>query len=507
MEAPPHSLSYNESTTTSAAEAKEEAEAFISQNSDSADQTEATMTSMETPRDHPLRWSIWYKRYLTVLTCVILFILVTLTSEALFVFVHQLEIEYKMGGTLVQLTIASFGVCFCVGPLLWAPLSEQFGRRPVFLFCFMALPILQVGVALSQNSTSIVLFRILSGLLGSAILPLAPAIIADIWDVDAREKEMGTYIFNIMSPSSGAVFGVALLQKDLGWRDSCWVLAVIAGICSILVVLTFHETRRSPVVVDDGEEQANKDDSEYRTTTALVPAHTGSAPATQPRTWQQLAKPYVLLHQEPLLVMCTIYLALVGVSVNILFKVIPVAFQGYTSAVPQKLGGLIIILGSILGHITHNVLLYPRLYLPRARQYAPARVPPELRLSLAIWAAPLFALSFIWFGWTASPHIHAAVPLLAAVFIGMSAMWIMQVTMNYVVDLYQDVVASALAWYIVTTYILTTITSVYSVQLFRTLSPRWIMTLVGCVGVAIVPIPILLRRFGPALRAKSRQIR
>ena len=54
MEAPPHSLSYNESTTTSAAEAKEEAEAFISQNSDSADQTEATMTSMETPRDHPL---------------------------------------------------------------------------------------------------------------------------------------------------------------------------------------------------------------------------------------------------------------------------------------------------------------------------------------------------------------------------------------------------------------------------------------------------------------------
>lgn len=63
---------------------------------------------------------------------------------------------------------------------------------------------------------------------------------------------------------------------------------------------------RSPVVVDDGEEQADKDDSEYRTTTA---AHIGSAPATQPRTWQQLAKPYVLLHQEPLLVMCTIYLA------------------------------------------------------------------------------------------------------------------------------------------------------------------------------------------------------
>ena len=66
---------------------------------------------------------------------------------------------------------------------------------------------------------------------------------------------------------------------------------------------------RSPVVVGDGEEQADKDDSEYRTTTALVPAHIGPAPATQPRTWQQLAKPYVLLHQEPLLVMCTIYLA------------------------------------------------------------------------------------------------------------------------------------------------------------------------------------------------------
>ena len=80
----------------------------------------------------------------------------TLTSEALFVFVHQLEIEYKMGGTLVQLTIASFGVCFCVGPLLWAPLSEQVS---ICIDAFMGRLLMVLPSSVAGRSSSSVSWR------------------------------------------------------------------------------------------------------------------------------------------------------------------------------------------------------------------------------------------------------------------------------------------------------------------------------------------------------------
>ena len=81
-------------------------------------------------------------------------------------------------------------------------------------------------------------------------------------------------------------------------------------------------------------------------------------------------------------------------------------------------------------------------------------------------------------------------------------------------DMYQDVVATALAWYVVVAYALITGVAVRvsprltipasppiltraqasTEKMFSVLGPHWIMTLVGCVAVMLVPVPVLLRR-------------
>lgn len=38
---------------------------------------------------------------------------------------------------VATLTISLFVAGYCVGPILWAPLSEQFGRRPIFIWTFL----------------------------------------------------------------------------------------------------------------------------------------------------------------------------------------------------------------------------------------------------------------------------------------------------------------------------------------------------------------------------------
>jgi MFS family permease len=77
-----------------------------------------------------------------------------------------------------------------LGPLLWGPLSEIFGRRPIFIITFIAYIGFQVGCALSKNTASILVFRFLGGTFAAAPLTNSGALIADIWDGDHRGKAM-----------------------------------------------------------------------------------------------------------------------------------------------------------------------------------------------------------------------------------------------------------------------------------------------------------------------------
>ena len=54
------------------------------------------------------------------------------------------------------------------------------------------------------------------------------------------------------------------------------------------------------------------------------------------------------------------------------------------------------------------------------REYAPAPVPPEERLTAAIWAAPFFAVAIFWFGWTSFPSINFWVPMMSGFLMGVA---------------------------------------------------------------------------------------
>ena len=57
-----------------------------------------------------------------------------------------------------------------LGPLLWGPLSEIVGRRPVFIGTFIAYVGFQVGCALAPNTGALLAFRFLGGTFAAAPL-------------------------------------------------------------------------------------------------------------------------------------------------------------------------------------------------------------------------------------------------------------------------------------------------------------------------------------------------
>ena len=114
-------------------------------------------------------------------------------------------IEYfQTSQEVATLTISLFVAGYCVGPLLWGPMSETFGRRPIFIIAFTVYTGFQVGCALSTNTASILIFRFLGGTFASAPLTNAGAVLADIWDGDHRGQAMSIFA---LAPFAGPSIG------------------------------------------------------------------------------------------------------------------------------------------------------------------------------------------------------------------------------------------------------------------------------------------------------------
>lgn len=71
--------------------------------------------------------------------------------------------EFGFGKEVGALLISLFVAGYCVGPLIWGPLSEQYGRRTIGIISFVIYTAFQIGCALSRNTASILVFRFLGG--------------------------------------------------------------------------------------------------------------------------------------------------------------------------------------------------------------------------------------------------------------------------------------------------------------------------------------------------------
>lgn len=159
--------------------------------------------------------------------------------------------------------------------------------------------------------------------------------------------------------------------------------------------------------------------------------------------------------------------------------------------------------GGSLGVLGYLLIWNPK-YERLARELAPEPVPPEVRLEQAMWAGPMFAIAFFWFGWTSYPSISFWSPLLAGGLLGFSVVWIFLALFNYIIDAYLFVAASALAANTVIRSAFGAGFPLFATQMYDTLNPRWASTLLGFIALIMVPIPFVLVKYGPRLRLKSK---
>ena len=95
--------------------------------------------------------------------------------------VEQVMEEFGVGVEIVTLGISLFVLGFAIGPLLWGPISELYGRQVTFALTYGALTVFNAGAAGSKNIETLLVLRFLAGSFGSSPLTNAGGVIADMF--------------------------------------------------------------------------------------------------------------------------------------------------------------------------------------------------------------------------------------------------------------------------------------------------------------------------------------
>ena len=126
-------------------------------------------------------------------------------------------------------------------PIGW--LADRFGRKKLFIVCVAGFTAASLLCALAQNIEQIVLFRLLQGMAGAALVPLSQAVLLDSYSVEERSGAMAIWGIGVMlGPIMGPTIG-AWLTDNYSWH---WVFLINLPIGVITVVglsLFMHETK------------------------------------------------------------------------------------------------------------------------------------------------------------------------------------------------------------------------------------------------------------------------
>lgn len=120
---------------------------------------------------------------------------------------QQVIREFGVSTEVFTLGISLFVVGFAIGPLLWGPLSELYGRQILFVVTFGALTAFNAGAGGAMNIETLVILRFWAGAFGSSPLTNAGGVIADMFAAKERGLAMACFATApFMGPAVGHFF-------------------------------------------------------------------------------------------------------------------------------------------------------------------------------------------------------------------------------------------------------------------------------------------------------------
>ncbi|KAL6898813.1 major facilitator superfamily domain-containing protein [Trichoderma evansii] len=453
----------------------------------------------ENDPENPLNWSLLYRAW-TIGVVSFATWLAVLYSTSYTAFIPGLVEEFGASETVATLGVTTYLLGLAAGSLILAPLSEVYGRQPVYIVCMIAWAILIIPCAIGPSLTTLIVVRFFGALFGAVMISNTPGTVVDI--SNPEYLSLGISIYSI-APLNGPVLGPLIggfIFQYKGWRWTNWVSLIIAG-ATIIAIFTLRETYPPAILKRKAARlRKEKDDPRYW-------CQYDQKISTLNLLKINMSRPFVLAATEPILWFMNFWISLIYGILYLCFVAYPIVFTQYRGW-GYGLSGL-----SFLGigcGILIAIAFEPviRGFINRQpRDPVTGKVLPEAAALMMGLGAILTSIGQLGFSWTCLPtHIHWIAPIMFGIPFGAGNTLCFIYGNNYLAGAYSIYAASALASNAVFRSIVGGTLPLAGAKMYETLSPRWAGTLLGLLEVVCIPIPFVFWRYGGKIRAKSRVI-
>jgi len=165
---------------------------------------------------NPQNWPLWYKGVILAVmsygtTCVVLY------STSYTSAIPGMQSAFHISDTVGILGVTTYLLGMATGAVILAPLSEMYGRRPIYIVALALFVISVIPCAVAKNIETILIFRFIGAFCAAAMISNAPGTVNDI--VDEEYRALAFSIWSI-GPMNGPVIGPVVggfVYEYLGW--------------------------------------------------------------------------------------------------------------------------------------------------------------------------------------------------------------------------------------------------------------------------------------------------
>lgn len=377
------------------------------------------------------------------------------------------------------------------------------GRNPVYIGTLFAFVLLQLAVIYAKNFGMLLVFRFITGFVGSPVLATGGATIADMYKPSKQVYGIGVWgIAAVFGPAMGPLIG-GFAAENKGWTWTIWELMWLSGFCLVFLTFCLPETSAANIL--------------YRRTVRIRKLTGNKKLKCEPEleaegmTGKEIAlmvfvRPFTLSFTEPICFLLNMYIALIYGLLYLWFESFPIVFVGiyHFSLGSEGLAFLGILLGAIIVMMPFFYYIYKRVE-PQFNENGELR--PEIRLQPAFVGAFFIPICLFWFGWSARPSVHWIMPIIGSSFFSMGAFLLFMAVLSYLGDAYPKYVASVYAGNDLVRSAFGAAFPLFANAMYVKLGVAWASSLLGFLAIAFIPIPFFLYFYGQRIRARSKMAR
>ncbi|SCU84824.1 LAFA_0D12222g1_1 [Lachancea sp. 'fantastica'] len=413
--------------------------------------------------------------------------------------VSQICEEYRVAPVVAILGITLYVFGFAASPVVYAPLSELYGRQIPLILSSFGFVCFTFATAVSKDLQSILITRFFSGFVGAAPLAIVPACMFDMFNTETRGKAVTVFAMGVfMGPILAPVYGSYITQYTT-WRWTQYVVGIYSGVITLILVFMYEETHHPMILVAKARRLRQATGN-----WGIRAAHEDAQLSLRDIVQKTISRPIYMLLTEPILFCITLYHSFVYGILYLLLEAYPIVFEGkYGYRKNGELPYIALLVGMGVNAMYNWYEEKNYVAKVRANDGKPL---PEARLRTMVIAGIVFPIGILWFCWTGNypDKVHFMVPTVAGSFIGFGLIGIFLPCFNYIIDSYLFLAASAIAG---NTFMRSSFGAsfpLFAGFMFENMGVNWAGLLLGLFALCMVPVPLLLMKYGKQLRQRSK---